>query len=39
MEEHGSPEFHQQAKEFVEILSHNVQCSLLELPGVDITLA
>ena len=39
MEEHGSPEFHRQAKEFVEILSHNVQCSLLELPGVDITLA
>ena len=36
MEEHGSPEFHQQAKEFVEILkSHDVQCSLLELPGVD----
>ena len=34
--EHGSPEFHRQAKEFVEILkSHNVQCSLLELPGVD----
>ena len=36
VEEHGSPEFHRQAKEFVEILkSHNVQCSLLELPGVD----
>ena len=36
IEEHGSPEFHRQAKEFVEILkSHNVQCSLLELPGVD----
>ena len=36
IEEHGSPEFHRQAKEFVEILKiHNVQCSLLELPGVD----
>ena len=36
MEVHGSPEFHRQAKEFVEILKiHNVQCSLLELPGVD----
>ena len=35
-EEHGSPEFNWQAKEFVEILKvHNVQCSLLELPGVD----
>ena len=36
IEEHGSPEFHRQAKEFVEILKiHYVQCSLLELPGVD----
>ena len=35
-EEHGSPEFNRQAKEFVKILKvHNVQCSLLELPGVD----
>ena len=36
VEEHGSPEFTRQSREFVDILkSHDVQCSFLELPGVD----
>ena len=36
VEEHGSPEFTRQSKEFVEILkSHGVPSSFLELPGVD----
>ncbi|XP_078350000.1 kynurenine formamidase-like [Oculina patagonica] len=36
VEEHGSPEFIRQSKEFAEILkSHGVQSSFLILPGVD----
>ncbi|XP_020605898.1 kynurenine formamidase-like [Orbicella faveolata] len=36
VEEHGSPEFIRQSKEFADILkSYDVQASFLELPGVD----
>ena len=36
VEEHGSPEFTRQSKEFVDILkSHGVQCSFVVLHGVD----
>ena len=36
VEEHGSPEFTRQSKEFLEFLkSHGVPSSFLELPGVD----
>lgn len=36
VEEHGSPEFIRQSKEFANILkSHNVPSSFLEMPGVD----
>ena len=36
VEEHGSPEFIRQSKEFDEILkSHGVQCSFLQFPGLD----
>jgi len=36
VEEHGSPEFTRQSKEYVEILTtHGMQCSFIESPGVD----
>jgi len=36
VEEHGSPEFTRQSKEYVENLTtHGVQCSFIESPGVD----
>ena len=36
VEEHGSPEFTRQSKEFADVLkSHGVKSSFLELPGVD----
>ena len=36
VEEHGSPEFIRQSKEFADILKrYNVPSSFLEMPGVD----